>query len=286
MSYLGFSSLLQVYSTKEDNDQLSNQFSIVLNEELKYHDSKSLVKCCETLAFLVRDAAHVTPHNFESCVHAIRVFVEASINGGGHLKHLHNKSAAAANEQPSGRKGRKLKKEQENKMKKSKSSPSHLQHVHESDDERDNDDYHSISIQLLDLMHTLHTRAASIFSSWAEEEKSRSADDGNEGFYIDTEQQEGVKITAEASTLWIKCWCPLLQGMLLHNYSQSIKLICSSLTGIARLCCDARRNVRSQALTYLQRALLVHDLQTLSATEWENCFNKVRYYIISGYLPL
>ena len=45
--------------------------------------------------------------------------------------------------------------------------------------------------------------------------------------------------------------------------------------GIARLCCDSRRQVRSQALTYLQRALLVHDLQTLSAVEWEACFNKV-----------
>jgi len=47
------------------------------------------------------------------------------------------------------------------------------------------------------------------------------------------------------------------------------------IAGIARLCCDSRRYVRSQALTYLQRALLMHDLQTLSATEWESCFNKV-----------
>lgn len=46
-------------------------------------------------------------------------------------------------------------------------------------------------------------------------------------------------------------------------------------SGIAWLCCDARRQVRMQALTYLQRALLVHDLQTLDATEWESCFNKV-----------
>lgn len=46
-------------------------------------------------------------------------------------------------------------------------------------------------------------------------------------------------------------------------------------TGIAWLCCDARRPVRMQALTYLQRALLVHDLQTLDAIEWESCFNKV-----------
>ena len=47
-------------------------------------------------------------------------------------------------------------------------------------------------------------------------------------------------------------------------------------TGIARLCCDRRKHVRGQALTYLQRALLVHDLQTLTPAEWENCFNKVR----------
>lgn len=45
--------------------------------------------------------------------------------------------------------------------------------------------------------------------------------------------------------------------------------------GMAWLCCDARRQVRMQALTYLQRALLVHDLQTLDAVEWESCFNKV-----------
>lgn len=44
---------------------------------------------------------------------------------------------------------------------------------------------------------------------------------------------------------------------------------------MAWLCCDARRQVRMQALTYLQRALLVHDLQTLDAVEWESCFNKV-----------
>ena len=59
-----------------------NQYNIALTEELKYHDSRALLKCCETLAFLVRDAAHVTPHNFASCVHCLRTFIEASINGG------------------------------------------------------------------------------------------------------------------------------------------------------------------------------------------------------------
>ena len=59
-----------------------NQFNITLTGELVHHDNKALVKSCETLAFLVRDAAHITPHNFESCVHCLRTFVEASIDGG------------------------------------------------------------------------------------------------------------------------------------------------------------------------------------------------------------
>jgi len=59
-----------------------NQFTLQLGEQLRQHDMRSMVKCCETLAFLVRDAAHVTPDNFELCVRCIRTFVEASINGG------------------------------------------------------------------------------------------------------------------------------------------------------------------------------------------------------------
>ena len=60
----------------------SNQFDIALQERLVHYDERALIRSCETLAFLVRDAAHVTPHNFDSCVHCLRVFVEASINGG------------------------------------------------------------------------------------------------------------------------------------------------------------------------------------------------------------
>ena len=49
--------------------------------EVGPHDLKALVRSTESLAFLVRDTAHVTPANFEICVDAIRAFVEASING-------------------------------------------------------------------------------------------------------------------------------------------------------------------------------------------------------------
>lgn len=114
-------------------------------------------------------------------------------------------------------------------------------------DESDEDDqfitsYETISIQLLDLLDTLHIKAASIFTAWAEEQRRIS--------------QQTAFIDSVVSNLWSKCWCPILQG-------------------IARLSCDTNGEVRMHALQYLQRALLVHELQTLSAMEWEACFNKV-----------
>ena len=66
---------------KEQNQKTQhNQFSIMLDEELFAHDAKALMKCAEVLGMLVRDAAHITPYNFDSCVHTIRVFVEASMH--------------------------------------------------------------------------------------------------------------------------------------------------------------------------------------------------------------
>lgn len=38
------------------------------------------------------------------------------------------------------------------------------------------------------------------------------------------------------------------------------------------------------AITYLQRALLVHDLQTLMAPEWESCFNTVLFPLLAKLL--
>lgn len=58
--------------------------------------------------------------------------------------------------------------------------------------------YRAVYLQLLDLMHTLHTRAAGIYSSWAEEQR-----------HLETAAR---KITADSRTLWANCWCPLLQG--------------------------------------------------------------------------
>ncbi|XP_076831313.1 Golgi-specific brefeldin A-resistance guanine nucleotide exchange factor 1 isoform X2 [Brachyhypopomus gauderio] len=228
---------------------LVNQYSLTLGQDMGLHDTKSLIKCVESLSFIVRDAAHVTPENFELCVKAIRVFVEASLNGG---YRTHEKKRSHKYDSRSARL-RKKPREKEGASRRAKPTSQRPSRSH-SDEEEDEGvpaSYHTVSLQLLDLMHTLHTRAASIYSSWAEEQRHLEAG--------------GRKIEADSQTLWSSCWCPLLQGM-------------------AWLCCDARRQVRMQALTYLQRALLVHDLQTLDAVEWESCFNKVLFPLLTKLL--
>ncbi|CAM4905012.1 unnamed protein product [Rotaria socialis] len=65
----------------------------------------------------------------------------------------------------------------------------------------------------------------------------------------------------KSSVLWYKCWCPILQG-------------------IARLCCDSRRAVRSSSLGYLQRCVLLPELHILAPIEWESAFNKVLFPLL------
>uniref|UniRef100_A0A3Q2XPJ0 Golgi-specific brefeldin A-resistance guanine nucleotide exchange factor 1 n=1 Tax=Hippocampus comes TaxID=109280 RepID=A0A3Q2XPJ0_HIPCM len=246
-----------VSSKSQLNHPLVNQYSLTLGQDLGQHDTKSLIKCVETLSFIVRDAAHVTPDNFELCVRAIRVFVEASLNGG-YRNHDKKKSHNSAKSRLRKKAGAKEKESGNGTRRGGSRASSQRPSRSHSDDEEDEGvpaGYHTVSLQvsrdLLDLMHTLHTRAASIYSSWAEEQRNLEA--------------AGKKIEADSQTLWTSCWCPLLQG-------------------IAWLCCDARRQVRMQALNYLQRALLVHDLQTLDATEWESCFNKVLFPLLTKLL--
>lgn len=100
-------------------------------------------------------------------------------------------------------------------------------------------------------MHTLHTRAAQIYQWWA-----------SEG--VDPSEEERPNVVQNPS-LWRRGWCPLLQG-------------------IARLCCDSRKLVRTAAISCLQRSLLVHDLQSLTAGEWESCFNTVLFPLLAKLL--
>lgn len=205
-----------------------NQYSVCLDVELRGPiDQLCLHKVCETLAFLVRDAVHITPANFESCLHAIRTLIEASVSGG--------KKSPEKRPQPSKHSSRQSKKDrQRNKQ---------IDQV--EDEQRTVVDKagQQVAMQLLDLLDTMHTRADSIFTSWADE--------------------NGDKLDVNA--LWNNCWCPILQGM-------------------ARLCCDSRRIIRQQALTYLQRALVMPDLQALTAHEWESGFNKVLFPLLTALL--
>lgn len=202
-------------------------YSLTFPCKLMPHSTFALVKCWDSLAFIVRNVAHITPYNFESCVKCIRTFVEASLNGGNDRNNVDDR-----------------KKANQRKLKKSdygygSNSSFGTYFSDESDGEIDDElcqRYETIAIQLLDLMHTLHTRTAQIFRWWAE---------------------EGGAVP-QCSALWALGWCPLLQGM-------------------ARLATDRRRQVRTSAVTCLQRALLVHDLQTLSGPEWESCFKQVNF---------
>jgi brefeldin A-resistance guanine nucleotide exchange factor 1 len=145
----------------------SPKHTIMYPCKLLEHSPFALVKCWDCLSFIVRNVAHITPYNFESCVKCIRTFVEASMNGGkGRKKHM-----------------KAHKKHNRNYQKKDDGS--------ESEGEELPERYQTISIQLLDLMHTLLTRTAQIFRWWAE---------------------EGGALP-QSSALWSLGWCPLLQGI-------------------------------------------------------------------------
>jgi hypothetical protein len=292
---------------------------------LGQHDKRAFAKCCEILTFLIRDMAHVSITNFESCIHCLRTFVEACVLHGGHrtnkiiLTQETNSKNSKSNTKVTAKSSKVTQSTETRKtnLQKSKSISSNASQLRSNsplssddygpatsasqyfsdassmslsldqtcdldhnqmqiyevidfdfednldlDDEQDQEDeddqlitsYETMSIQLLDLLDTLHIKAAYIFTQWSEEQKQR---------YSNQNQIENEN--AQVSNLWSKCWCPILQG-------------------IARLSCDINGEVRMHALQYLQRALLVHELQKLSAIEWEACFNKVLFPLLAKLL--
>ena len=253
--------------TKQDSDSSpANQYELTVGVKLNKHDSKSFVKSCQSLAFLIRDNAHVTKENYLQCVHAIRVFSEASLNGGAGYRQdgWQFKENAADYKGSWGRNSKKAaaaasrsRKISPTSLKTRKSTKSATTSPATSEDEAEivetiNNTYDAMSLQLTELMYTLHTHGSGLFEHAPDNDsQSQQSIPGD----VTASRDEGVEF------LWSKCWCPLLQG-------------------IARLCCDMRRDVRMSALTYLQRALLVHDLQALTAVEWEACFNKVCLIVV------
>nr|CAD7256019.1 unnamed protein product [Timema shepardi] len=337
-----------------------NQYTIVpLERELLPHDPFALLKCCESLAFLVRDVAHITPYNFENCVQCIRTFVEATLITAD--KHSGPKKGSAVppkESKPRKKSSSRRKEESVGAKPRNSQSMSNPYDADESDSEEVPSGYHQVfklsalvsflrtctgcsnhpphcldhphspcslsrpaillgllspflpttathvagttsylppRLTLPGLLPTAHrdTRVAgtpSLYPSdshhWQFHEMVYTRRSGK------AHRSKILKITSplldlmhtlhtrtaqifkwwaeengetDVTSLWVQGWCPLLQG-------------------IARLCCDARRQVRTSAITYLQRALLVHDLQTLTANEWESCFNKVLFPLLAKLL--
>ncbi|KOB76027.1 Uncharacterized protein OBRU01_06368 [Operophtera brumata] len=91
---------------------------------LRPHRAAALARCCEALALVVRDVAHVTPHNCRAAVRAVRIFARATLHAG-------NKSSKSSE----GRKSR-------------PSSARRRANDDSSDEETDTlDQYHMVSIQ-------------------------------------------------------------------------------------------------------------------------------------------
>lgn len=179
-----------------ESKSLPNNNTIIYTCKLTEHSPIALIKCWESLAFVVRNVAHITPYNFEICVRCIRTFVEASLNGTGRAnKHLKGKQ--------SGKKPMKsaLKQTAKNNVEDDKGDSKETK-ADGVDQMGLPERYQTIAIQLLDLMHTLHTRTAQIFRWWAEEGS-----------------------VPQCNALWSQGWCPLLQGIarISTDYRRQVK---------------------------------------------------------------
>lgn len=75
-----------------------SRVGILLRKGLKLHDSTAYLKCCDAVSFIVRDAAHITPDNFESCVSCLRAMVEACVDGGKSVQLARLREEAASEE--------------------------------------------------------------------------------------------------------------------------------------------------------------------------------------------
>ena len=105
-------------------------------------------------------------------------------------------------------------------------------------------DHLTESLRLLDLMSILHQKAAPLYKST------------NASYAVELEDNETLE-----DRLWIECWEPLLKG-------------------ISRACCDARKQLRKQALTIFQRTLNSCDMQNLNYKHWKSCFEHILFPLV------
>ncbi|XP_018008715.1 Golgi-specific brefeldin A-resistance guanine nucleotide exchange factor 1-like isoform X2 [Hyalella azteca] len=192
-------------------------------------------------------------------------------------------------------------------------------------DESDSDDlpatYQQLSEKLLDLLDTLHTSAGSVMVKPLDNEsalavtddydENSNASSGTETTGTNPQIADGFlppplplpeldsSVVTRTNKVHLSGQTRMLtgaepghgkdSGTAPIDFSSSSVLwqevLCPLLQGIARYCCDSRSRIRHMAMTYLQRALLNHDLQTLDAHQWEACFNKVLFPLLAALLP-
>ncbi|CAH8286878.1 unnamed protein product [Schistosoma margrebowiei] len=246
-------------------------------------DPVTLELAVDCLSFLIRDPAHITPDNFECAVEALRVFVEACINLPP--RNANNRVLSSYNNNIKTESGHHRRSDH---PKFPTNRPNYV--LSDSDSDTEQHLEHGklktfekgvvfsetvlspitsvIAVQILDLINILFTRATSIYREWTRINSGQL----NSSIMINDEltnnQQDNnelLNININLDHLWNICWRPLLQST-------------------ARLCSDIRRDVRTDALTYLQKALLSPTLHLLNGKQWENCFNEVLFPLLSGFL--
>ncbi|XP_052743243.1 Golgi-specific brefeldin A-resistance guanine nucleotide exchange factor 1 isoform X2 [Bicyclus anynana] len=209
---------------------------------LRPHRSSALARCVDALALVIRDVAHVTPHNCRAAVRCVRLLAKATLQSG--------RSSTNKDERRSGSARRKAR--------------------HDSSDEEidTQDHYHVVSIKLLDLMHTLHSRTAQIFKWWRDE----------------ADQGQG----AEDYDLWEVAWKPLLQGIAefcTDNRGKKGSSSAISYSAIALLASPAEP-LREAALESLKNVLLVmHSVRIFSNSDGYNELWYITWDIIAEFLP-
>lgn len=161
---------------KDESDDLpANQYDLTVSVQLNKHDSKCFIKSCQSLTFLIRDRAHVRKENFLHCIHAVRVYAEASLNSAAGLRQNEHQSKDTAVVDP--KTSRNSKKSNKSKksptgMTKRKSTRSAGNSPTNSEDEVEifetiNNAYDAMSLQLIELIYALHTHAASFYDKHA-----------------------------------------------------------------------------------------------------------------------
>ncbi|CAH8642739.1 unnamed protein product [Dicrocoelium dendriticum] len=262
---------LCVDSSPEPPSQLLPSDALELKVTIGFRDPTIMRRAADCLDFLIRDPAHVTPDNFEHCVRTLRIFVEACLIRATRVNKRSRRSATQQSVSPSWRRSglaigatvapANLSNNTRSVYCESDSDPDEeegrrVQHAKSTAELSLSPTTGFIAIQLLDLIHILFTRATSIYTEWTSCNSSALQT-------VDENQDESH--AARISFLWPHCWCPLLQAT-------------------ARLCCDCRRDVRTDALAYLQRALLSPVLQSLSGSQWEDCFDRILFPLLSAFL--